>query len=56
MQEIFPFHDSIHYECVKEPYELKIHDGLVDVPTTPGTGIELNHAFLKPFMVGEIRA
>ena len=55
LQEIFPFHDPCHYEIVTDPYEFKIHDGVVDVPKTPGLGIELNHAYVDPFLVGDVK-
>ena len=54
MQEIFPFHDPIHYECVQDPFEFKIHDGVIDAPTAPGLGIELNHKFIEKYLVGKI--
>lgn len=56
LQEIFPFHDPCHYEIVTDPYEFKIHDGVVDVPKALGLGIELNHAYVDPFLVGDVKA
>lgn len=49
IQEIFPFHDPIHYEIVEEAYEKKIKNGYIEIPNEPGLGIHLNHDFVDRF-------
>jgi len=49
IQEVFPFRSSIFREIVEDAPELRITDGYVDIPCTPGMGVRLNHQAVDPF-------
>ncbi|MDP4109214.1 MAG: mandelate racemase/muconate lactonizing enzyme family protein [Bacillota bacterium] len=52
--EVFPYRPDIHYDIVTDPFERKIKNGRLEVPTTPGIGVELNHKVVDRFRVGHI--
>lgn len=42
IQEWFPYHEEKHYQLVKEALEPQVVDGYLEIPDTPGLGVELN--------------
>lgn len=53
-QEVFPYRPDIHYSIVTAPLEKRIQNSWLDVPDTPGIGVELNHAVVDRFLVHTI--
>ncbi len=54
--EWFPYWPDGRYDIVTEPYEKKMKNGRLAVPTAPGLGIELNEAYLDRFAKVEVTA
>jgi galactonate dehydratase len=46
-QEIFPYFADGRQDAVEEPYERKIKNGYMELPTGPGLGVTLNYDFLR---------
>ncbi len=55
IQEIFPFQGNEHYAIVTDPLEKKVKNGYLDVPTTPGLGVELNHDYVNQFKIASLK-
>ena len=49
IQEVFPFRPPAMYDILEDPLELKIVNGRLKVPETPGLGAALNHDFVDRY-------
>lgn len=56
IQEIFPFHNDMHYAIVESAYEKRITNGYIDVPKEPGLGVRLNHKTVDPFRIAQLKS
>jgi galactonate dehydratase len=46
IQELFPYRDDGRYQLVREALELQVVDGYLEVPDTPGLGVEVDEDVL----------
>lgn len=49
IQETFPFRPDDWYDMLEDPYEKRIVDGYLPLPTTPGLGVAVNRDWLGRF-------
>ncbi len=49
IQETFPFRPDDWYTILEDPYEKRIVDGYLPLPTTPGLGVTVNRDWLNRF-------
>jgi galactonate dehydratase len=50
IQEVFPYREEDLLHVVREPLESRTAAGVIDIPATPGLGIELNEEYIKPYL------